>query len=1010
MAARFNASAAHYKTLILRKLLFVILALAAALSWAAVSASSVRFSANGGAERVADVDSDGDEAKALRDSLAARLDGIRRAANGEKTGKDGAVAGKNGAATSADSTTLAVRDSLESRLREALSSMPGAELDSFAPAGNPKARPTGSDTLAADTLQPRKPGIDAPVMYSCADSLVYDAETGLAHLFGKSSVDYMGMQLTAARITMNMDSTLVHAAARRDSVGKLQEAPVYKQGSDTYNSERMSFNFKTKKGYISNVATTQGDGYVQSADSKRAADGTLYLQHAKYTTCDAEHPHFYLALSRAKVRPGKETVFGPAQLYVMDVPLPLAIPYGFFPINKKYSSGFVMPSYGDETSRGFYLRDGGYYWALNDYMDLKALGEIYTKGSWGLSGEMNYKKRYRYNGNFYISFLRTVEGEKNMPDYAVTKSLKVQWTHTKDSKSSSAMTFSARVNFASESYERSNLESMYNPLAYTQSTRASSVSFSKTFSNIGLTVSGSTNLTQSLRDSSVSMTLPDLSISLARFYPFRRKHVVGKERWYEKISMSYTGQISNSITTTENQLLHSNLIKDWRNGATHRIPIDATFQLFKYINISPSFSFRDIMYSSRVKRSWDATTQTEVVDTMHGFYNLYDWSLGISANTTLYGFYKPIPAIMGRKIIAVRHVMKPAVSFTYAPDFTTSHYGYTDSYVRTDANGDVTTVTYSPYANGIYGYPSGTKQGLISMSLSNNVEMKVRSDRDSTGERKISIIDELSGSLSYNLAAKTRPWSNLSTRLRLKLTKSYTFSMAAVFATYAYAFNENGQVVTSDRTEWSYGRFGRFQGMSQNLSYTFNNQTLSKLFKRGGGRKGDGNGEGEENDRDDADVEDANIDPDLRRARSSKGEKATRQAKVDDDGYLIFSIPWSLTVSYGITMREDRTKAINVRSMRYPYSFTQTMNFSGYIRLAEGWNISYSSGYDFDYHKLSMTTASVSRDLHCFEMSASIVLRPYSSFNFTFRARANELADALKWDKRSSYSSNIEWY
>ena len=564
-----------------------------------------------------------------------------------------------------------------------------------------KADTAKADTVKVDTLK-RKAGIDSPVEYTAEDSMIYDAHSGLAFLYGRAQVNYLNMQLTAAKIAMNMDSSLVHAEARPDSTaeGGLAERPIYRQGNDEYDSERMSFNFKTKKGFIHNVKTQQGDGYMVSEKSKRTADGTLYLEHARYTTCDAKHPHFYLALSRAKVRPGKETVFGPAHLVVEDVPLPLAIPYGFFPFNKKYSSGFIMPSYGDETSRGFYLRDGGYYLALSDYMDLKLLGEIYTKGSWGVSAETNYNKRYRYRGNVYFSYLRTVEGEKNMPDYAVTKSLKIQWTHTKDAKSSPNTTFSARVNFASENYERKNLESMYNPLSYTQSTRASSVSFSHTFTDIGLSISASANLTQNMRDSSIAVTLPDLSISLSRFYPFRRKHQVGKERWYEKISMSYTGQVSNSITTKENLLFKSNLIKDWRNGFQHRIPIDATFQLFKYINISPSFSFRDIMYASRINRSWDREAQRELADTTYGFYNLYDWNVGISANTTLYGFYKPLK-FLGTKIQAIRHVFKPSVTFSYAPDFTTSRYGYRKQYERVDAAGNSSWVSYSPYSGGI---------------------------------------------------------------------------------------------------------------------------------------------------------------------------------------------------------------------------------------------------------------------------------------------------------------------
>ncbi len=866
------------------------------------------------------------------------------------------------------------------------------------------------DSIPTDSVKPKKNGLDAVIEYVAQDSIVYDATTGLAHLYGKAKVNYQDMELDAEKISMNMDSSMVYAEGVADSTGVLYGTPVYKQGADNYESEKMSFNFKTKKGYITNVATVQGNGFLQSERSKRTNDGTLYLEDAKYTTCDAKHPHFYLKLTRAKVNPGKETVFGPAYLVVEDVPLPLAIPYGFFPFNKKYSSGFIVPTVGDETRRGFYLRSGGYYFAINDYFDLKLLGEIFTKGSWGVSAETNYRKRYKFSGNFYFSYISTIEGERNMPDYSKTNSLKIQWTHTRDGKARPNSSFSARVNFASQNYERKNLDSRYNPMSYTQSTRASAISYSKTFPNIGLTLAGSVNLTQNMRDSTIAVTLPDLSISLARFYPFRRKYAAGKERWYEKISMSYTGQLSNSITTKENQLFKSNLIKDWRNGMTHRIPIDATFQLFKYINISPNFSFRDIMYTNRVKRSWDKEQQREVADTTYGFYNLYDWNVGVSANTTLYGFYKPLPKLGGKKIMAIRHVFKPSVNFSYAPDFTAERFGYTDSYVRTDADGNVTTVNYSPYSNGMFGYPMGKKQGMISMAVSNNVEMKIKSDRDTTGERKISLIDELYGALSYNLAAKSRPWSDLNTRIRLKLTKRYTFSMSAVFATYAYKFNERGQVVVGDRTEWSYGRFGRFQGMSQNLSYTLNNNTFKNLaaFFRGETKKKN-MPEEETDDEEFTDLEDANVDPVLQNSKKESKKKKVK-ARIDEDGYLAFSIPWSLSLSYGISMYEDKQKEINVRRMRYPYSFNQTFNVSGYVRIADGWNINFSSGYDFDRKEISMTTASLSRDLHCFEMSCQIVLRPYSSFNFTFRAKASELADALKWDKRSSYSTNVEWY
>jgi lipopolysaccharide assembly outer membrane protein LptD (OstA) len=306
----------------------------------------------------------------------------------------------------------------------------------------------------------------------------------------------------------------------------------------------------------------------------------MYLNGGKYTTCDAQHPHFYLKMTRAKVRPGKSIVFGPAHLVVEDVPLPLAVPYGFFPFSHSYQSGFIMPSYGDETERGFYLRDGGYYFAISDMMDLKVLGEIYTKGSWGVSAATNYRKRYRYNGSFYASYQNTINGEKNMPDYSKQTSFKVQWSHRQDAKANPYSNLSASVNFATTNYERNNLTSMYNPQALTQSTRTSSVSYSTTFSSIGLNLSTTMNLAQNMRDSTIAMTLPDLNISISRFYPFKRKKLVGKQKWYEKISMSYTGHFSNSISTKEDKLMHSSLSRDWKNGMQHSIPISGNFSLF----------------------------------------------------------------------------------------------------------------------------------------------------------------------------------------------------------------------------------------------------------------------------------------------------------------------------------------------------------------------------------------------------------------------------------------------
>ena len=869
------------------------------------------------------------------------------------------------------------------------------------------------DSIRLDSLnRKRSGGIEAPIEYTANDSLVYDARTQTAHLFGSSNVKYQNMDLASDKIYMSLDSSLVHATGTRDSSVKdgVKNKPVFTMGQDKYETDTIAFNFKTKKAYIDNVYTEQEDGFLRGERSKRDSTGVIYLEHGRYTTCDEEHPDFYIALSRARVRPGKDVVFGPAYLVVADVPLPLAIPYGFFPFTKRYSSGFIMPSYGDEQARGFYLKDIGYYFALSDKWDLKLLGEIYTRGSWGFSAASNYRKRYRYNGSFLFSYQDTKTGDKGLPDYARQESFKIQWSHRQDSKANPYSSLAASVNFATSSYERNNLNSLYNPQTLTQSTRTSSVSWSTMFSSIGLTLSATANLSQNMRDSTLAVTLPDLNIAVSRFYPFKRKHAVGNERWYEKISMSYTGQIGNSINTKEDKFFKSNLIKEWRNGWNHEIPISGNFTLFNYLNVSPSFRFTDRMQSAKVERSWDTAKQVEVADTTYGFHNIYNWNFSMGMSTKLYGFWTPSRKIFGDKIQAIRHVLTPQVTFSYAPDFGASRYGYWKTYQKTDADGNVSLVEYSPYSTGMFSVPGRGKTGSISFSLGNNLEMKVKSDKDSTGVKRISLIDDLAINMSYNMAAKTRPWSDLGMNIRLKWWKNYTFNMNAVFATYAYELDDQGRPYVGTHTEWGKGRFGRFQGMSQNISYTLTPEKLSKLFGGGGSREDDkrraGNGDDEGVD---TDIE-SNVDEVMERGKHN-ARKEKSKASTDEDGYMAFSMPWSLTFGYGVTMRESNDiNKFNYKKMRYPYKFSQTLNVSGNIRISDGWNISFSSGYDFESHEISMTTASLQRDLHCFNMSCEVVLAPYTSYNFTFRCNAATLTDALKYDKRSGYSNAVQWY
>lgn len=856
-----------------------------------------------------------------------------------------------------------------------------------------------ADSLRVDTVKPikKKEPLDAPVVYEANDSTVF-VQGGNATLYGSGKVNYQKIELGADVISMNLDSSTVHAYGVKDSLNQEKGKPVFKDGDTSYDTEQIRYNFKSKKASISDIVTQQGEGYVTGNKAKKGANDEIFMEGGRYTTCDHhDHPHFYLQLTRAKVRPKKNVVTGPAYLVVEDVPLPIAVPFFFFPFSSSYSSGFILPTYMDDYTRGFGLTDGGYYFAINDKMDLKVTGQVFTKGSWALSALTNYNKRYRYSGMFQADYQVTKLGEKNMPDYSVAKDFKIVWNHRQDAKASPNTTFSASVNFSTSSYEKSNVGNLYNPQAMTQNTKTSSISYSRSFPDLGLTLSGTTNIAQTMRDSSIAVTLPDLNISLSRLYPFKRKHAAGAERWYEKISLSYSGRLTNSIKTKDDRLFKSGL-SAWDNAMNHSIPLSATFTLFKYLQVSPSVNYTERWYTRKVNQAYNSDLgRLEALpgDTVNGFYRVSNYSASFSMSTKLYGMYKPV--FMPKKEIQIRHVITPQVSYSTSPGFGK----YWEEY--TDRNGNIQ--YYSPYAGQQFGVPAREGSGSVSFSLSNNLEMKYKDGKDSI--KKVSLIDELGASMSYNMAAKERPWSDLSTTLRLKLTKSYTFTMNASFATYAYAFDKNGNVIVGDRTEWSYGRFGRFQGYGSSLSYTLNNETWGKVRKLFGQEeeeeaKAKGKGETASNEGEDEET-------DLT-GKQATTKKKVEKAQADADGYQQFKLPWSLSLNYSYNIREDRTKPINRYSMRYPFTYTHNVNANGNVKISNNWSFSFSTGYDFQLKEIVQTSCTISRDLHCFEMSASLSpFGRYKYYNFTIRAKASMLQD-LKWDQRSQTQSNIQWY
>ncbi|WP_276866444.1 putative LPS assembly protein LptD [Bacteroides heparinolyticus] len=859
------------------------------------------------------------------------------------------------------------------------------------------------DSLQRDTVPvppPKKTELDAPVTYEANDSIVF-TQSGFAHLYGQGKVTYPGADLAADVISMDMDNSTVFARGVTDSLGTAKGRPVFKDGDTSYETDTIRYNFKSKRGIISNVVSQQGEGYVTGNNAKKGHNDELYMKNGRYTTCDHhDHPHFYMQMTYAKVRPKKNVVTGPAYLVVEDVPLPIAVPFFFFPFSSSYQSGFLMPTYMDDSNRGFGLTDGGYYFAINEQMDLKLKADIFTKGSWALNAESNYMKRYKYSGLFQASYQVTKTGDKGLPDYSVAKDFKVVWSHRQDPKASPNSNFSASVNFATSSYEKTNIGNLYNVQAMSQNTKTSSVSYSRNFPDQKLNISASGNIAQNMRDSSIAVTLPDLNISLSTIFPFKRKRAVGDEKWYEKISIRYTGRMKNSIRTKDDRLFKSNLVRDWENGMQHDIPISATFTLFKYFNLTPTFNYTERWYTRKIKQDWDIPSQKVVNDTIYGFHRVYNYSTSLGINTKIYGMYKPL--FLPKKEIQIRHVITPSVSISAAPDFTTSHYGYYDSYIEEGKNGERREVRYSYYSGQPFGVPSGGKQGSVNFSISNNLEMKFKDKNDSI--RKVSLIDELGAGISYNMAAETRPWSDLNVNLRLKLGKNYTFSMASTFATYAYEFNEKGEVVVGDRTEWSYGRFGRWSGYGTSFSYTLNNDTFKKLFGKKDEAEEKRKKDKPENggDEEGADAENSGV---------GMPAKKTKEATADADGYQAFKMPWSVSLSTGFNITEDKDKPINRKNMRYPYKISlNALNINGNVKLSNKWAVNFNSGYDFNAKLITNTVFNITRDLHCFTMTASLApFGMYKYYNFTIRATAQILQD-LKWEQRSQTQTNIKWY
>lgn len=872
---------------------------------------------------------------------------------------------------------------------------------------NDSAAMTGDKVrLSRLNMSQQNSDLSGAVSFSANDSLILIGRN-TAFLFGNGNVEYENFKLNSAFIEMDLDSATVAASGLPDSLGVISGNPIFSEKGTTYESETMKYNFRSEKGYITNIITEQGEGYLTGGITKKNADGSFFLQDGKYTTCDNhDNPHFYFQITRGKMRPKKDVVTGPAYMVLADVPLPLALPFGYFPFSKDYSSGIIFPSFGEDYNRGFYMREGGYYFAINDYVDLALRGEIYTKGSWGLSGHSTYARRYKFRGSFDISYITSVYGDKGMPDYSKQNNFQVIWSHTMDTKANPNLNFSASVNFTTSGYTRNDLNSYYNS-SFTENTKSSTVNLTYRFPGTKWSLSTTASLSQRTQDSTISVSFPNLTVTMSQTNPFKRKRASGAERWYEKIRLSYTGQFQNSLSARQDQFFKKSLIKDWRNGIKHYIPISATFSLFKYINISPSVTINDRMYTSKIRRQWDPNANAEVSDTTYSFYNVFDFNASISLDTKLYGFYKPM-RFLGDKVQMIRHVLTPTISFSAAPDFAAPGWGIFGRYSYTDASGNQQTRKYSYFSHGVFGAPGAGKSGVISVNLANNVEMKVKSEKDSTGVKKISLIENFSIGQSYNFAADSMNWSNVTTSIMLRLVKNFNLNLSANWDPYTYRLSPSGSPVRVNVPRWKAGKgWIRLASTGTSFSYTFNNST----FRKKNNNTGQNNTDTDINEENSEDQDPFSSDPtrdDFKNRVAMRRNNARKETEAADaDGYEKWDCPWSLTFNYSINYGYG---TFNYDKLEYNGKWTQNLSISGNIRPTKGWNFSLSASYNFDLKKIAYMNCTITRDLHCFSMSASFVpVGPYKSYNFNIAVNSSMLKD-LKYDKHSSTTNGIKWY
>lgn len=853
-----------------------------------------------------------------------------------------------------------------------VTAIPLPQSDTIPPLDSLLTKELQTDSTAHDTTQKkqRKPFLDDIIYTKNTDSMVYDVVHGKMYLYNKAEAKYSKNVLNSDFMEVVMATNQINAKGVLDTTTKKFTRVNFDEGGKKYEMDSMSYNLKSSKAKIKGVFFQEGEGIIHGEAIKKMEDNVINIKGGKYTTCDLEHPHFYLSSSKAQLiesKGGKKIVIGPSYLVMEDVPIPLVIPFGFFPIMQNRNSGIIIPEFGEESKKGFFLRRGGYYWAINDYIDLAVRGSIYTLGSWDANIASTYRVNYKYSGNFNFVYANDIIGETGATDYAKMKNYELKWMHQQDPKFLPGSTFAADVSLSAPTYDRYNGNAQQSTNAQTNS----SVSYTKSWAGTPFSISANLQHSQDNRDSSVVMSLPNFQFTMNRIYPFQRKNGVGKKRWYEKIALSYDMAFNNQVATTTDKFLTNKMFDDMRYGIQHKIPVSTSFNLFKYINISPSVRYNEKWYFNRILKAWSPEQNAIVAkDTTKGFYRIYDYGASIDLSTIIYGMYS---FGEGKAINAIRHVVTPSIGFSYTPDFSAAKYGFYKP-VQKNAAGDVE--YYSPYQDGIFGGPSKGQNGMMTFSLNNNVEMKVRSKTDTTGYKKIKIFESLKLSSSYNFLADSCRLAPIDITASTNLFKGLALNVRATLDPYIYS--DRGR---TKKFAWNNGSAGRITNVSLTFGYSFRS-----LF----GAEGEGSGTGTETlprdftPEEQAMMTNSGVDPIL-----------ARQQLLPQ--YYNFSVPWNLSFNYSLTYSHPNIQAAKI---------TQTLQLNGSVNLTPKWGVSFTGGVDMDAWKLTTTTINITRDLHCWQMGFTWVPIGFQkSWAFNINVKSSVLQD-LKFKKSSGFLDN----